>query len=188
TIVILINWILSIARPASRGSIAYLRGAKPTFRDASLFKGQLQENYWDIPKSAFGCRGSKLNTTHLIEDRLVEDCCGAHYPEEPIALEIANFLDYFQASYKKRLTILIGWRCSEHERFIGAKDSYQTGDRVIVRLEGMSRKELKTLMEPLLPPNSPLKILDEGFSLEDQDLWGESQTIQVRLLRKKRGE
>jgi hypothetical protein len=146
-----------------------------------LFKEALCEEYWQIPDTAFQCRGSKWNSPRRTPDGLIEDCEGQHDIEKPIALQIVRFLHRFQAKEEKRLKILIGRRCALHEKYIEAKQSFQKGDQVVVRLEGVSREELKKRLTACLLSNEPIEILENGFSIEDKDLWGESQTLCIRL-------
>lgn len=146
-----------------------------------LFKEALCEDYWHIPDTAFQCRGSKWNSPRRTPGGLVEDCDGQHNIGNPIALEIVRFLHRFQSKEEKRLKILIGRRCAVHEKYIEAKQSFQKGDQVVVRLEGVSREELKKRLTACLLSNEPIEILENGFSIEDKDLWGESQTLCIRL-------
>ncbi|MBM3195744.1 MAG: hypothetical protein FJZ62_03235 [Chlamydiae bacterium] len=145
------------------------------------FKEVLPEDFWQIPMSAFQCRGSKLNSPRREKDKVIEDCLGKHTSFPKIAQPIVDFLERFQKKSEKRLTILIGWRCDEHERYIEAKDSFQKGDQVVVRLEGVTREELKRQFLDELSTKEPIEVLENGFSIEDKDLWGESQTLLVRL-------
>ncbi len=146
-----------------------------------LFRDPLEVGYWDIPKTAYNCRGSKMNSSRFFANIPLEDCSGLHESVTGVHAKIQMFLNHFQATYHKRLKVLIGWRCEEHERFIQAKESYQNGNKVIVRLEGVTRQELKELLEKLAPSKWSIVIKDVDFSLEDQDLWGESQTVQILL-------
>lgn len=145
-----------------------------------LFGESLPSGYWDIPKEAFSCRGSKKNTPRKTANRILEDCGGVHDATNPIALELAQFLNRFQAHYQKRLKVLIGYRCKEHQQYIEASDSFEQKDRVVVRLEGVDRDALKKQMEKILRPKEAIEISFTGFSIEDADLWGESQTVMVR--------
>ncbi|MBM3197008.1 MAG: hypothetical protein FJZ61_03380 [Chlamydiae bacterium] len=145
-----------------------------------LFGESLPLGYWDIPKEAFSCRGSKKNTPRKTGNRILEDCGGIHDATDSIALELAQFLNRFQAHYQKRLKVLIGYRCKQHQDYIEASDSFEQKDRVVVRLEGVDRDALKKQMEKILRPKEGVEISFTGFSIEDADLWGESQTVMVR--------
>ena len=144
-----------------------------------LFQEGVDPDYWDIPKSAFQCRGSKMNSVKKIAGKEVEDCCGMHEETDPIDPLILAFLNRFQNTYQKRLTVLIGWRCPKHEAYIESKESYQAKNKTVVKLEGVNREELKFMLEKILLPNERLEIYTTGFSLDDKDLWGESQSVLV---------
>jgi hypothetical protein len=145
-----------------------------------LFQEELNDHYWDIPKSAFQCRGSKINSMKKIAGVDFEDCGGFHDEKEWIAPAIVEFLNRFQNTYQKRLTVLIGWRCPKHEAYIESKDSYQEKNKTVVKLEGVHREELQLMMEKILNPHEPIEIYREGFLLDDKDLWGESNTVLVK--------
>jgi len=145
-----------------------------------LFQEGVDDHYWDIPISAFQCRGSKINSVKKIAGVDLEDCGGFHDEKERISPAIVDFLNRFQSTYQKRLTVLIGWRCPKHEAYIESKDSYQGKNKTVVKLEGVHREELKLMMEKILKPHEPIEIYKEGFLLDDKDLWGESHTVLVK--------
>ena len=145
-----------------------------------LFQEGVGDHYWDIPISAFRCRGSKINSVKKIAGVELEDCGGFHEEKEWINPAIVEFLNRFQSIYQKRLTVLIGWRCSKHEAYIESKDSYQSKNKTVVKLEGVHREELKRMMQKILYPHDPIEIYIEGFLLDDKDLWGESHTVLVK--------
>jgi len=146
-----------------------------------LFQEGVDEDYWNIPITAFQCRGSMVNSVKKIGCEDFEDCGGFHEEQEWIAPGIVDFLNRFQSTYQKRLTVLIGWRCPKHEAYIESKDSYQGKNKTVVKLEGVHREELKLMMERILKPHEPIEIYKEGFLLDDKDLWGESHTVLVKM-------
>jgi hypothetical protein len=143
-----------------------------------FFLTDLQDSYWFVPKEAFSCKGSEHNSSYYFAGELIEDCDKKTCNAGEVSERIQQFLSAFQAKVSKRLTIVIGTRCQKHERYINAKEHYQDGRRVVIRLKGVSREELKKMMA-LQAQEFGLKVYEKGFALDDPDLWGESHTVLI---------